>query len=91
MRVAKTFQPGQDGAEALARAFGARLACVRHRYDDANATRMTTVELVVDALPLRGRAPPPRAVGEAWTAMPIRLAPDERELRRTVLAGGSRW
>jgi hypothetical protein len=91
MRVAKTFQPGQNGTKGLALEFGRRLVCVRHRYDDANATRVTTVELVVDAVPLRGRAPPPRAVGEAWALTHVRLAPDERGLRRSVLAGGGRW
>jgi hypothetical protein len=90
MRVAKTFQPGQNGTKGLALEFGRRLVCVRHRYDDANATRVTTVELVVDTVPLRGRAPPPRAVGEPWTLTHIRLAADERGLRRSVIAGGSR-
>jgi len=54
MRVAKTFQSGQNGTKGLALEFGRRLVCVRHRYDDANATRVTTVELVVDTAPLRG-------------------------------------
>jgi hypothetical protein len=91
LRVAKTFSPGHDGTRRLARAFGERLVCTRHRYDDANGRRITTVELVVQVDPLRGRAPPPRNAVAAWEAVWIRLAPDERTLRRQAIDSGGRW
>jgi len=91
LRVAKTFAPGHDGTRRLAREFGERLVCVRHRYDDANGLRVTTVELVAQVDPLRGRSPPPRTVVAAWEPLWIRLAPDERILRRQALDAGGRW
>ena len=91
LRIAKTFAPGHDGARRLAREFGGRLVCVRHRYDDANALRVTTVEIVAQVDPLHGRAPPPRNAVAAWAPVWIRLAPDERALRRQVLDAGDRW
>lgn len=91
LRVAKTFAPGHDGTRRLAREFGERLVCVRHRYDDANGLRITTVELVAQVDSLRGRAPPPRNVAPAWEPTWIRLAPDERALHRQALDAGGRW
>ena len=91
LRIAKTFAPGHDGTRRLAREFGDRLVCVRHRYDDANALRVTTVEIVAHVDPLHGRAPPPRNAVAAWAPVWIRLAPDERALRRQVLDAGGRW
>jgi hypothetical protein len=91
LRIAKTFAPGHDGTRRLAREFGDRLVCVRHRYDDANALRVTTVEIVAHVDPLHGRSPPPRQAVAARAPVWIRLAPDERELRRKVLDAGGRW
>ena len=91
LRIAKKFASGHDGTRRLAREFGDRLVCVRHRYDDANALRVTTVEIVAHVDPLHGRAPPPRNAVAAWAPVWIRLAPDERALRRQVLDAGGRW
>ena len=91
LRIAKTFAPGHDGTRRLAREFGDRLVCVRHRYDDANALRVTTVEIVAYVDPLHGRTPPPRNAVAAWAPVWIRLEPDERALRRRVLGAGGRW
>ena len=91
LRIAKTFAPGHDGTRPLAREFGDRLVCVRHRYDDANALRVTTVEIVAHVDPLHGRTPPPRNAVTAWAPVWLRLAPDERALRRQLLDAGGRW
>ena len=91
LRIAKTFAPGHDGTRRLAREFGDRLVCVRYRYDDAKALRVTTVEIVAHVDPLRGRAPPPRSAVAAWEPVWVRLAPDERALRRQALEAGGRW
>jgi hypothetical protein len=91
LRIAKTFAPGHDGTRRLTREFGARLMCVDHQYDDANALRVTTVEIVVHVDPLHGRTLPPRNAVAAWAPVWIRLEPDERALRRQVLNAGGRW
>jgi len=91
LRVAKTFAPGHAGTRRLVREFGERLVCVRHRYDDVNGLRVTTVELVAGVDRLDARAPPPRRARAAWEAVRICLAFDERVLRRQVLAAGGRW
>lgn len=91
VRIAKTFAAGRDGTRRLAREFGDRLVCVRHRYDDANAQRITTVEIVMAVDTLRAHAPPPRAAVAAWESVLLRLAPDERTLRRLALDAGGRW
>ncbi len=91
LRIAKTFAPGRDGTRRLAREFGDRLVCARHRYDDANALRITTVEIVVAVDTLHAHAPPPRNAVAAWESVLIRLAPDERAMRRQALDAGGRW
>jgi len=44
------LRPGQRGTKLL-REYGDRLVCVRYRYDEQNARRLKTVELVVEAVP----------------------------------------
>ena len=91
LRIAKTFAPSLDGTRRLAREFGDRLVCVRHRYDDASALRVTTVEIVAHVDPLCGCAPPPRSAVAAWEPVWVRLAPDARALHRQALEAGGRW
>lgn len=81
LRIAKTFAPGHDGTRRLAREFGDRLVCVRHRYDDANALRVTTVKIVaqVDPLTAAPRLPATpsrrgRPCGSAWRPTSARCA-----------------
>ena len=56
-RVRQTLKPGEAGTRRLAARFGDRLVCVRYRLDAANGFRYTTVELIVDRVPVTRRKP----------------------------------
>lgn len=58
LRVAKTIPPSQAGAVKLARQYGDRLVCVRHRHDADNVHRYTTIELLVEHTPIQKRPDP---------------------------------
>ena len=83
-RVSKKFLPAQPGARKLARRYGDALVCVRYRHDPEGTVRYTTVELVIDETPVVKR--PPRN-----ELMAVRLARDDVELRRQLLAHGAKW
>ena len=82
LRVAKTLSPEQPGALKLARKYGRDLLCVRYRLDADGSYRYTTVELIVDCVPVVKR--PDRIVG-------IRVHYEETALRSTVRAKGAKW
>jgi hypothetical protein len=48
-----TRRPGQKGTRKHLEQYGDRLLFVRYRYDPKTNTRLTTVELIVDARPAR--------------------------------------
>ena len=52
LRVSKEFLPGQPGTLKLSRKYGDTLICVRYRVDAEGLHRYTTVELVVDRVPI---------------------------------------
>jgi len=81
-RVAKKLSPGSPGTARWLREYGEQLVCVRYRQDVDGEVRTTTVELVVEQVPLRARAP--REVA-------VRLPMNSREMRSTLLAAGGRW
>lgn len=83
-RVIKKISPQQPGARKLARRYGDALVCVRHRHDAEGAVRYTTVELLVEQLPIAHRTPPDQLVA-------VRLASGEASLRRLVIASGGQW
>jgi hypothetical protein len=83
-RVTKTMRPGRPGTLKLMRRYGGALVCVRYREDALGDTRYVTVELVVDAAPVRRRAAGRTLV---WVA----IAPAERALREAAARRGARW
>jgi hypothetical protein len=85
-RVVKKFAPTQAGALKLARRYGAALVCVRHRHDLEGNTRFTTVELVVEQVPIGKMR---QSVGE--NILNIHVAPTEYELKRRMRAHGGVW
>ncbi|MHB8766066.1 MAG: hypothetical protein ACYDA8_17255 [Deferrisomatales bacterium] len=88
MRVVRTLQPGAKGTVMLAAEYGARLVCVRYRYDDSTKKRYTTVEVVVAEGEWEPIARPPGAkTPPAW----VRIAWGEKELARRVKDAGGRW
>lgn len=80
--VIKRMAPHQPGAVKLARRYGDALVCVRYRQDPDGQHRCTTVELVVERVPIVRR--PVRLVG-------VRLQHDEKALRVQLLREGAVW
>ena len=50
-RVGARMAPGAKGTRKLLREYGARLVCVRYRYDDVSRKRLKTVEILVEEVP----------------------------------------
>ena len=82
LRVVKKLAISSRGALTLARQFGETLVCVRHRVDAKGEFRYTTVELLVDKVPIRPR-------NEALVG--VRIGPYERSLQTIVRAAGANW
>jgi hypothetical protein len=80
--VVSTFRPGEKGTKRLLRDWGARLVCVRYRYNAQRKTRVKTAEIVIDEV--------------AWTrkadaAHGIEIRSWEGTLREAIVAAGGRW
>jgi hypothetical protein len=82
LRVSKKLSPTQPGALKLARKHGDALVCVRYRIDAEGTHRYTTVELIVDRVPV---------VKRADRIVRIRLRYDESALRTKLRARGAEW
>ncbi|HUG25875.1 MAG TPA: hypothetical protein VMN83_25525 [Albitalea sp.] len=81
-RVMKKLNPSQPGARKLARIYGDALVCVRYRHDETSVLRYTTVELVVECMPLVGRTP---------KMVAVRIGFDEAGLQRLAQRHGATW
>jgi hypothetical protein len=82
-RVSKKLAPTQPGAIKLARRYGDALLCVRYRRSANGSHRCTTVELIVECVPLaqpRGD----RIVG-------VRIGCDETQLPAIARESGATW
>jgi hypothetical protein len=82
LRVARTYKPDRNGAKRLARRYGPQLVCVRHRLNAAGTVRYTTVELLVERVPIAARA---------RSRIAIRIPAADKATRRQMLAGGAQW
>lgn len=80
-KVVKKLVPGQAGTLRLLQDYGDALVCVRHRHDEHDLFRWTTVELIVDHQPIRGGADP-----YLW----VQIDPTEQELKAAVHQAGGR-
>jgi hypothetical protein len=81
-KVVKKLHPGSPGTLKHVRQWGAALVCVRHRHDPQGNTRYTTVEIVVEHVPIQLHTK--RHVS-------VRLKPHDKETRSLILAAGGRW
>jgi len=94
MHVLSVKRPGQKGTQGLVERYGARLLCVRYRYDAEKQQRYKTVELIVDQ---EHWTPPPEPEypltqsPEPTPRVGIRLAFNETELRRKLIKAGGTW
>lgn len=86
MQTTRKVASGQKGAKKLLEQYGARLLCVRYRYDAAQGKRYKTVELIVEEAPWLppARLPKERLIG-------VRITLQEVELRLQVKGVGAKW
>jgi hypothetical protein len=87
MLDSKKIYPGQPGTKHLVNQYGARLVCVRYRYDAAQAKRFKTVEIIVEEADWQ---PPTRQFQDA-ERVGIRVGLEELQWRQRVKAAGGRW
>ncbi|MCI0389708.1 MAG: hypothetical protein MOB07_13230 [Acidobacteria bacterium] len=57
MQTTRKVAPGQKGAKKLLKQYGARLLCVRYRYDATQGKRFKTVELIIEEAALVSARP----------------------------------
>lgn len=81
-RVSKKMRPGERGAVKLSRAHGPQLLCVRYRESPNGHERLTTIELVVERVPVQKREDP---------IVVLRIAFGETTLRQEALERGGKW
>jgi hypothetical protein len=81
-KVTKKLTPGTPGAQKLLHRFGDALVCVRHRVTPDGEARSTTVELVLEQVPIRSRAG--RLVG-------VQVGFGEKALQSQVKVAGGIW
>ncbi|MGQ0511072.1 MAG: hypothetical protein ACT4P9_10705 [Betaproteobacteria bacterium] len=91
METRLTLRPGQNGTRKLVERFGKRLVCVRYRYDEENARRYTTVELVVAEAEWKPRSRKPRASRSPEDMVYVRIGYAEAALRVKMKALGAIW
>jgi len=87
------MQPGQPGTKRYIRQYGESLICVRYRRDTANASRLTTVELIVDEGFYQRETNP---IIKAMYPNPnrnvyVRVGYEESVLRMQIKTAGGRW
>ncbi len=82
MRVGAHMAPGAKGTRKLLREYGARLVCVRYRYDEVSRKRLKTVEIVVEEVPW---TPPQRHL------VLVTVKPWETALHARLKKAGGRW
>ena len=86
-KTRRTLAPGQRGTKKLVEQYGARLVCVRYRYDEQKGSRYKTVELIVAETAWK----PPQAKIKSESVVGVRIGVKEVELQRKVRQAGGRW
>jgi hypothetical protein len=94
MEVIKTLNAGSAGTKRYQQQYGSKLICVRYRKDVATNRRITTVEIVVEDLPLQATKRQPerisRPVGKTQRVL-LRIGYEEEKLRERVRQAGGWW
>src|SRR4028118_366734 len=80
LRTRLTLRPGPPCARELVEEYGARVVCVRYRYDDAEKKRYKTVELIVEEVDW---VPRPRRLA-ATDMVHLQLRYSEAAIRASV-------
>src|SRR5262249_6164222 len=71
-------QPGQPGTKQLVEQYGAKLVCVRYRYDEDAGKRYKTIELIIDESPYA----PSRPKIKPETIVGVRIGLQETDWQR---------
>ena len=87
MQTRRTLAPGQKGIKRLVEQYGAKLVCVRYRYDEKEKRRYKTVELIIEEVAWE----PPQAKIKNKSVVGVRVGFKEVELQRKVKQAGGRW
>jgi hypothetical protein len=87
LRVAKKLAPTQPGAIKLARRYGEALLCVRYRRSADGRQRLTTVELIVECVPVQSV----RSGGRDSAVVGVRIGYHETDLRSRARDQGAAW
>lgn len=96
MDVIKTLNAGAPGTRRYQRKYGDDLVCVRYRTDEAGRRRLTTVEIIVEQIPLL--TPRHRVAKATRTPAPaesqrllVRIGFEEEQLRERIKQAGGWW
>jgi hypothetical protein len=87
MQARRTLAPGQKGTKRLLERYGAKLVCVRYRYDEQKQRRYKTVELIVEEAAWK----PSAARVKKQAVVGVRVGLKEVELQRQMKQAGGRW
>ena len=87
MLMSKKLNPGQPGTKRLVSQYGARLMCVRYRYDALQGKRFKTVELIIEESPWQ----PPVRLFEDDEIVAILIEFNEINWRNRVKMAGGKW
>jgi len=87
MLTSKKLNPGQPGTKRLVSQYGARLMCVRYRYDPVQGKRYKTVELIIEESPWK----PPARPFEDGEIVTVRIELNEINWRNRVKMAGGKW
>jgi hypothetical protein len=81
LKTRLTLKPGANGTKRLVERYGARLLCVRYRYDTDTRKRLKTVELIEEEMPWLSSA----------ALYLLKIGYEETELRERLKLHGARW
>ena len=90
MRTKRKLRPGDPGTKKYVKTYGNELVCVRYRYDDEKQMRYTTVELIIESGPQKGRTTheaPKTKDGNVY----LKISPDEDALIEQIKLFGAEW
>ncbi len=90
MHARSKLKPGQKGTRKLVELYGARLVCVRYRYDERLQKRFKTVELIVEESPWTPK-PKTQDSFKPEEIVGVKIVYGEVELGRQVKAAGGKW
>lgn len=87
MKTRVKLRPGQKGTKRLLEEYGAKLVCVRYRYDPAKRKQFKTIEIIVSETDWT--PPPAKFLDSALVS--LRIGVKEKELQLQAKSLGGQW